>query len=99
MDWEHLATAVDTLVILMGVGTLSRIAARLIIAGRRADTPAAVIHRGTTEAEETVVGTLGDIAARAARLQAPAVIVVGEVVAFRSLLARPLLDAVALDRG
>ena len=98
VDWEHLATAVDTLVILMGVGTLSRIAARLIFAGRRADTPAAVIHRGTTEAEETVVGTLGDIAARAARLQAPAVIVVGGVVAFRSLFARPLLDAVALDR-
>jgi uroporphyrinogen III methyltransferase/synthase len=98
VDWERLAMAVDTLVILMGVGTLSRIAARLIFAGRRADTPAAVIHRGTTEAEETVIGTLGDIAARGARLQAPAVIVVGEVVAFRSLLARPLLDAVALDR-
>ena len=98
VDWEHLAMAVDTLVILMGVGTLSPIAARLIFAGRRADTPAAVIHRGTTEAQETVVGTLGDIAGRAAHLTAPAVIVVGEVVALRSLLAYPLLDAVALDR-
>jgi uroporphyrinogen III methyltransferase/synthase len=97
VDWERLATAVDTLVILMGVGTLPRIAARLMSAGRGADTPAAVIHRGTTEMEETVVGTLGDIAARAARLQAPAVIVIGEVVRFRSLLARSLLDAVALD--
>ena len=98
VDWERLATAVDTLVILMGVGALPRIAARLISAGRRADTPAAVIHRGTTEAQETVVGTLGDIAARAARLQAPAVIVIGEAVALRSLLAQPLLDAVALAR-
>jgi len=97
VDWERLATAVDTLVILMGAGALPRIAARLISAGRRADTPAAVIHRGTTDAQETVVGELGDIAARAARLQAPAVIVVGEAVALRSLLARPLLDAVALD--
>ena len=96
VDWERLATAVDTLVILMGVGALPRITARLLAAGRRADTPAAVIHRGTTDAEETVVGTLGDIAARAAGLQAPAVIVIGEVVAFRSLLARSLLDAVAL---
>jgi uroporphyrin-III C-methyltransferase len=96
VDWERLATAVDTLVILMGVGTLPHITARLQAAGRRADTPAAVIHRGTTEAEETVVGTLGDIAARAARLQAPAVIVIGEAVAFRSLLAQSLLDAVAL---
>ena len=97
VDWARLATAVDTLVILMGVGTLPRIAARLLAAGRSGDTPAAVIRRGTTEAEETVVGTLGDMAARAARLQAPAVIVIGEVVAFRSLLARSLLDAVALD--
>jgi len=97
VDWERLATAVDTLVILMGVGALPRIAARLQSAGLGADTPAAVIHRGTSEAEETVIGTLGDIALRAARLQAPAVIVIGEVVAFRSLLARPLLDAVALD--
>jgi uroporphyrin-III C-methyltransferase len=99
VDWERLATAVDTLVILMGVGALPRIAAQLLAAGRGADTPAAVIHRGTTEAAETVVGTLGDIALRAARLQAPAVIVVGEVVAFRSLLGRPLLDAVALERS
>jgi uroporphyrin-III C-methyltransferase len=97
VDWERLAMAVDTLVILMGVGTLPRITARLLAAGRRADTPAAVIHRGTTQAEETVIGTLGDIAARAAQLQAPAVIVIGEAVAFRSLLARSLLDAVALD--
>jgi uroporphyrinogen III methyltransferase/synthase len=97
VDWERLATAVDTLVILMGVGTLPRIAARLLAAGRSGDTPAAVIHRGTTQAEETVVGKLGDIAARAAGVQAPAVIVIGEVVAFRALVARSLLDAVALD--
>ena len=41
--------------------------------------------------------TLGDIAAHAARIQAPAVIVIGEAVAFRPLLARSLLDAVAFD--
>jgi len=96
VDWERLATAVDTLVILMGMGALARIAARLLAAGREAGTPAAVIHRGTTEAQEVVVGTLGDIAARAAHLRAPAVIVIGEVVAMRSLLSEPLLDAVAL---
>jgi len=98
VDWERLATAVDTLVILMGVGALPRIAARLRSAGLAADTPAAVIHRGTTEAQETVVGSLGDIAARASRLQAPAVIVIGETVAFRSTVAQPLLDAVRVTR-
>src|SRR5215475_7452025 len=99
VDWERLATAVDTLVILMGVGALPRIAARLLAAGRRADTPAAVIHRGTTESEDTVVGTLGDIAARAARLEAPAVIVIGEAVALRSVLARSALDGTALAQS
>ena len=98
VQWERLATAVETLVILMGVAALPRIAARLMAAGRSADTPAAVIHRGTTDAQETVIGTLGDIAARASGLPAPAVIVIGETVALRSLLTHPLLDAVACDR-
>ena len=98
VDWERLATAVDTLVILMGVGAFPCIATRLLAAGRSADTPVAAIHRGTTEAEEIVSGTLGEMADRAAPLPSPAVIVIGEAVAFRSLLARPLLDAVAFDR-
>ena len=85
VDWERLATAVDTLVILMGVGAFPRIAARLVAAGRRADTPAAVIHRGTVAGEETVTGTLGELAGRAAELRAPAAIVIGEVVTFRAL--------------
>jgi len=98
VDWDRLATAVDTLIILMGVGALPRIALRLRAAGRSAATPVAVIHRGTTEAEATLVGTLGDIAVRAAQLQSPAVIVIGAAVTFASLLARPLLDAVVSPR-
>ena len=73
----------------MGVAALPRIAARLMAAGRRADTPAAVIHGGTSQAQDTVVGTLGDIAARAAGLPVPAVILIGETVALRSLPTRP----------
>jgi uroporphyrin-III C-methyltransferase len=96
VDWERLATAVDTLVILMGVATLPRIAARLLTGGRRADTPAVVIHRGTTEAQRTVTGTLADIAERAADVPSPAVIVIGEVVGLRLTLAFPLLDTLAL---
>ena len=54
IDWEALAQAGGTLVILMGVGRLPEIAQRLI--GRRArrrTTPAAVIERGTTAAQRT----------------------------------------------
>ena len=96
VDWERLATAVDTLVILMGVATLPRIAARLLTGGRRADTPAVVIHRGTTEAQRTVTGTLADIAERAADVPSPAVIVIGEVVGLHLTLAFPFLDTLAL---
>ena len=79
IDWDRLATAVDTLVILMGIATLPVIAARLIAAGRDPATPAAVIERGLTAGQRVATGTLADIATRAARLASPAVIVVGEV--------------------
>jgi uroporphyrin-III C-methyltransferase len=86
VDWEALAQSVDTLVILMGVTALPEIAQRLLAAGRDPATPAAVIHRGTTPAEEVVTGTLGDIARRAAHLAAPATIVIGDVVSLRGCL-------------
>jgi len=56
--------------------------------GRAADTPVALIRSGTTEAQQTVTGTLADIAdkAHAAGLQPPVVAVIGEVVALRSRL-------------
>jgi uroporphyrinogen III methyltransferase/synthase len=88
VDWSRLATAADTLVILMGLGNLGAIARALIAAGRPADTPVALVRAGTTAEQETVVGTLGDIEGRAveARLEAPVVIVVGQVVALRERL-------------
>ncbi|MFC2007603.1 uroporphyrinogen-III C-methyltransferase [Chloroflexota bacterium] len=86
--WEKLATAVDTLVFLMGMQNLPQIVTRLIKHGRPADTPAAVIKDGTTPRQKTVVGTLADIAARVdeAKLSPPAVVVVGEVVSLREKL-------------
>jgi siroheme synthase len=56
------------------------IAAKLIEHGRSKETPAAVIRQGTTAEQETVIGTLADIADKSASLKAPALIVVGEVV-------------------
>ena len=97
LEWERLATAVDTLVILMGVASLPEIAARLVAAGRNAGTPAAVISRGTTASQEIVTGSLCDIAALAAHIRSPAVIVVGEVAGLSDrLIARPLSDVAGL---
>ena len=88
VDWARLARASDTLVVLMGVESLPRITRALIAHGRPAATPVALVRWGTTSAQETVTGTIGDIAARAARarLEPPVVIVIGDVVALRDRL-------------
>ena len=80
VDWAKLATAVDTLVILMGLHNLPAIIAKLRAHGRSAETPVAVIRQGTTAHQEAVIGTLADIVEKSAGLKAPALIVVGEVV-------------------
>jgi uroporphyrinogen III methyltransferase/synthase len=96
IDWAKLATAVHTLVFLMGTKTLREIVEKLIVNGRAPDTPVAVIRWGTTPEQRTVVGTLADIAARveAAGITPPAITVVGEVVRLRETLSwfenRPL---------
>jgi uroporphyrinogen III methyltransferase / synthase len=87
VDWTRLATAVDTLVVLMGVGSFARIVGALLANGRAPETPVALIRWGTTEAQEVRMGTLGDIVGRARGLEAPVVAVIGEVVRLRYRLA------------
>src|SRR5439155_19036813 len=96
IDWAKLATAVDTLVFLMGTKTLPEIVEKLIANGRGPDSPAAVIRWGTTPEQRMVTGTLGNIAARVeeAGISPPAITVVGEVIGLREKLSwfesRPL---------
>jgi uroporphyrinogen III methyltransferase/synthase len=87
--WDRLANAVDTLVVLMGMRNLEKIAAALIAEGRPAATPAAVVMEAATPRQRVLVAPLGEIAARAreAGLAAPAVVVVGDVVRLRDELA------------
>jgi uroporphyrinogen III methyltransferase/synthase len=86
-DWKKLATAVDTLVILMAVGSFPRIVGVLLAHGRPPETPVALIRWGTTEAQDVRVGTLADIVGRARGLEPPVVAVIGEVVTLREQLA------------
>lgn len=83
--WDKLATAVDTLVFLMGVHNLPLITKELMSHGRPADTPAALVRWGTKPIQETLVATVGDIAQKAAERQfkAPAIFIVGDVVTLR----------------
>lgn len=82
------ARAADTILVLMGVTHIRCIAAELIANGRSANTPVAVIRWGTYETQQTVVGSLMNIADLVERegLLAPAVIVIGEVVRLRDEL-------------
>ncbi len=86
VHWERLATAVDTIVVLMGIKALPKIAAKLIAHGRAPETPVALIQWGTTNIQETVTGTLADITDKAASLTSPVVVVIGDVVKLRDQL-------------
>lgn len=89
IKWSHLATAVDTLVFLMGVENLPHITSKLIEHGRAADTPAAVIRWGTKPEQRVLVTTVGEAAAAVAKagIKPPAIFIVGQVVTLREKLA------------
>ncbi len=95
-NWPQLATAVDTLVFLMGVENLPHITQKLIENGRPGTTPAAVIRWGTKPEQRVLVTTVATAAAdvAAAGLTPPAIFLVGDVVRLRDSLAwfdtRPL---------
>ena len=76
-----------TLVFYMGLGRIEALCASLVAGGRASSTPAAVVSRATLPDERVVVSTLEDIAgaAREAHVEAPALLIVGEVVARRVL--------------
>lgn len=81
-----------TLVFLMGLGRLPRLAERLLAAGKPPDTPAAVVSGGNAPHPAAVRGTLADIAEKARAVQPPAVVVVGPTASMEltSSIARPL---------
>lgn len=83
VDWGSYR-AIDTLIVLMGVEFRDMIAGSLIAAGRPASQPVAFIERASTDSERVVETTLSQIARRRVAVEAPAVMVIGEVVRLRS---------------
>jgi uroporphyrin-III C-methyltransferase len=88
LDFRALAALQGTLVILMGVKRLEENVRALVDNGKAPETPVAIIESGTTKDERVTVGTLGTIVALAEerKVEAPAVIVIGEVVRLRAVL-------------
>ncbi len=85
IPWENYRTD-DTIIFLMGLHRLEIIARKLIEIGKPKDFPVAVISKGTTPDEKTVIGTLDNIYEKAKALPTPALIVVGKVVELRDQL-------------
>lgn len=86
--WDKVTNATGTLVFLMGVAKIGYISEQLIKHGRTPETPVALVQWGTRAEQRTVVGTLLDIdeKVKAANLEPPAVIIVGDVVRQRETL-------------
>ena len=85
VDWSGLANGADTLVLYMGIGRLREISDELIAAGKNPATPTACVRWGTLPEQQTVTGTLSDIADRVTEenLKPPAITIVGDVVSLR----------------
>ncbi len=96
LDWSALARFPGTLVFYMGLARLEQLVGSLIEQGKPANTPAAVVERGTTSRQRTLTATLEQLprTAMEAGVQAPALIVIGSIVSLREQMrwfeSRPL---------
>ncbi len=88
IEIEKISAAVDTLVVLMGVGKLPQVVERVLQAGKNPETPVALIRWGSRSEQETIQGNLKNIVqkVKAADFKPPAVTLIGEVVKLREKL-------------
>jgi len=88
LDWTALARPRQTIVVYMGLPGLPDLCAKLIEHGMPARTRAAVVQQGTLSTQRVVTGTLGSLPRHVAKakLHAPTLIIVGNVVRLRDKL-------------
>ncbi|MFT7685285.1 MAG: uroporphyrin-III C-methyltransferase/precorrin-2 dehydrogenase/sirohydrochlorin ferrochelatase [Candidatus Azotimanducaceae bacterium] len=88
LPWSEFVHKNQTIVFYMGLGGLDSICKRLILHGRENTTPVAVISKGTTPEQRTVIGDLSSITelVKKAALARPTLIIVGEVVSLHETL-------------
>ncbi len=96
LNWEAIAKFPGTLAIYMGIARLPLIVGELLKYGKSPTTPSAIIERASTGDMRTVYAPLNELetARRNAGLEAPGLILVGEVVDHRAAISwfedRPL---------
>jgi uroporphyrin-III C-methyltransferase len=94
VDWTAYR-GIDTLVVLMGVELRDVIAGSLIGAGRPASQPVAFVTEASTRRERYVESTLGAVARGRVEVEAPSVMLIGEVVRLRTPWRAPALEEAA----
>ena len=87
IDWEALGRGSPVLVLFMALRNLHGIVPRLLAAGRSPDEPVAIVRAATTAEQQVTETTLGEAVAVAAGIEPPALVVIGEVVRLRPVLA------------
>ncbi|MGA2181776.1 MAG: uroporphyrinogen-III C-methyltransferase [Bryobacteraceae bacterium] len=87
IDWDKVGAS-ETLVVFMGLTHLRDIAREIVARGRSPETPAMAVRWATRPDQETIVGTVADLADRVERagMKPPATVVIGEVVRLREKL-------------
>jgi uroporphyrin-III C-methyltransferase len=82
LPWSSLSSPTQTVVFYMGINTLPKIAEQLVAHGRDANTPAALIRKGTQPEQKTYRGTIGNLAELVEKhnITPPTLIVIGDVV-------------------
>jgi uroporphyrin-III C-methyltransferase len=108
LDWNAIARGSAVIVIYMAMRNLGEITARLIAAGRGADTPVAIVQSASTPEQRVLETTLATAAedAAAAGIGAPAIVCVGDAALMRAALdwqalaaGKPLRDTDPLGLG
>ena len=89
LDWSAMARPKQTVVIYMGLVGIAEICKQLIAHGVSPDMPAAVVQQGTTNRQRIVTATVLDLADKVAeaKIKAPCLTIIGEVVKLREKLA------------
>jgi len=87
-DWRALARSGQTLAFYMGMSGLSRLRDRLLDHGLPASTPAALVENGSLPQQRVLVAPLSELPqlAQAHAVQAPALLIIGEVAALATSL-------------
>ncbi|MDO8323587.1 MAG: uroporphyrinogen-III C-methyltransferase [Phenylobacterium sp.] len=102
LDWAGLAKANHTVVIYMGLSTAGGIAERLMAAGRAGATPALIVENASRADERRIVTDLAGLAAAAADVSGPALLIVGEAMALAQAGTAQFVQSVEardLERG